>query len=245
MDKQIRFFEELSFNSHVALKTQFYDGWIMRCANGYTNRANSIGMLYQSTIDLQTKISHCEAFYFGLNQPCVFKVTDDNDIDGILEQKGYKIVTPTYVMTMDLVDKEFETVDAVVTSIVTDEWLQAYYELEHYTNSQTQNTIKLMLDRLQNEALYCRIVDNGKTIACASAVIERGYMALLNVIVDEQYRGYGYGKKLCEALLSKSKEAGAHTAYLQVVQENKVALSLYEKLGYRKIYSYWYRVKAV
>ena len=36
---------------------------------------------------------------------------------------------------------------------------------------------------------------------------------------------------------------GANMAYLQVVQDNNVAINLYTKLGYKTIYSYWYRVK--
>lgn len=80
-------------------------------------------------------------------------------------------------------------------------------------------------------------------VACASAVIERGYMYLANVIVDERNRGKGYGQQLCEALLAKAKEEGAHTVYLNVIQSNQIAINLYKKLGCRKVYSYWYRVK--
>ena len=32
-------------------------------------------------------------------------------------------------------------------------------------------------------------------------------------------------------------------SYLQVVQSNKVALDMYTKLGYEKVYSYWYMKK--
>ena len=44
-------------------------------------------------------------------------------------------------------------------------------------------------------------------------------------------------------MIGKAREQGARYAYLQVVQSNSVAVHLYEKLGYRKLYSYWYRVK--
>lgn len=68
-------------------------------------------------------------------------------------------------------------------------------------------------------------------------------MTLVHVIVDEAYRGRGYGRQLCESLLYEAIQHGAHTAYLQVVQNNQNAINLYEKLGYKKLYSYWYRVK--
>ena len=89
-----------------------------------------------------------------------------------------------------------------------------------------------------------RIVKGGVSVACGSAVIERGYMALLNVIVDKTERGKGYGVEICASLLATARRLGAHTAYLQVVRDNQKAINLYTKLGYKTMYSYWYRVKA-
>ena len=34
--------EELSINAWAPLKSMNYDGWVIRMANGYTKRANSI-----------------------------------------------------------------------------------------------------------------------------------------------------------------------------------------------------------
>ncbi|MCL1844910.1 MAG: GNAT family N-acetyltransferase [Defluviitaleaceae bacterium] len=83
------------------------------------------------------------------------------------------------------------------------------------------------------------------SVACGSAVIERGCMGLLNVVVDERLRRKGYGTELCVALLSAAKQKQAHIAYLQVEQANAPAIRMYEGLGYKKIYSYWYRVRNV
>ena len=93
---------------------------------------------------------------------------------------------------------------------------------------------------------FCgRIVKNGASAACGSTVIERGCASLMNIVVDEPHRGKGYGQEICESLLSAAKRLGAHTAYLQVAQDNRKALALYAKLGYKKAYSYWYRAKKV
>ena len=43
--------------------------------------------------------------------------------------------------------------------------------------------------------------------------------------------------------LSKSKAKEADYSYLQVIETNEVALNLYKKFGYEKLYTYWYMVK--
>ena len=84
---------------------------------------------------------------------------------------------------------------------------------------------------------------DGNVVACASAAVEQGYALIQNVIVNSQSRGIGIGEKLCRGLLAKIKELGAEHAYLQVVQTNEVANNLYAKLGFKKVYSYWYMMK--
>ncbi len=81
---------------------------------------------------------------------------------------------------------------------------------------------------------------DGKPVACSSATIENGYMLLQNVIVSAELRGHGFGKKVCNAILEKARDAGAHHSYLQVVQTNTIAVNLYKNLGFEKLYSYWY-----
>lgn len=246
MNKKIQFFEELSFNSHPSLQTKYYDGWLLRFSEGYTNRANSVNMIYPSTIDLHVKIEECEAHYFKQGLPCVFKVTEGSEpsLDGILQDRGYRVATPTDLMTLDLRDKTFAKSESIITSQVTREWQDTYFGLEKYPPKKCETATR-MFKMIQNETLYCRMEKDGESIACASTVLERGFVTLVNVIVDERYRGQGYGRRLCETLLACAKEAGAHTAYLQVVQSNRVAVQLYESLGYQKEYSYWYRVKEV
>ena len=245
MNEQIRFFEELSFNSHPSLQTQFYDGWYLRFSNGYTKRANSVNMLWPSTLDLQVKIEECEKRYSRQSLPCVFKVTDgtEPELDRMLGERGYQAVDPTDVMTLDLEGRSFARGGCVVSDHMTREWLDAYLALENYTDPAACETAGQMMRAVRNDTLYCSVERDGRTIACASAVLERGYAGIANVVVDEACRGMGYGRRLCESLLSEAAGTGAHTAYLQVVQSNRAAVHLYEKLGFRKQYSYWYRVR--
>ena len=93
------------------------------------------------------------------------------------------------------------------------------------------------------DGLTIKVLYKDRVAAVASLAIEDGYSLLHNVIVDPALRGKGLGKKLCYAAISKSKAEEADYSYLQVIETNEVALNLYKKFGYEKLYTYWYMVR--
>lgn len=96
----IREIEELSMNAWPSLQTKLYDGWVLRFADGYTKRANSVNPLYESTLPMSEKIEYCEKEYGLRNLPIVFKLTHESipeGIDAILEERCYSKVDETAV----------------------------------------------------------------------------------------------------------------------------------------------------
>ena len=241
---KIRFFEEIASNAHVALNTMQYDGWLIRFANGHTNRANSVSVIYPSTIGFDVKVPYCEEIYKKAGLPCVFKLTEeDNELNEYLETRGYKAVTPTDVMILNLKEKVFQKGPYVFSKEPTEEWLHAYFTFEGFTDITKQETFRQMLSKVLVETIYCSVIKDGEVIACASAAMEHGYMLLQNVVVSPEYRSHGYGQVVCESLIAQAKEDGAHHTYLQVVRENAAAVNMYLKLGYERAYTYWYMKK--
>src|SRR5215218_6901394 len=103
----IRFLEELSINAWPSLDMIVYDGWLLRFANGYSRRANSVNPLYPSMLDVNEKISCCEQIYEGRGLPIVFKLTDAAQPDGLgaaLARRGYVEEARTSVQTLSLLD---------------------------------------------------------------------------------------------------------------------------------------------
>ena len=247
MTDKILMYEELSLNAWPSLQTQFYDGWVLRYTNGYsyTSRANSVNLLYPSTLDVNKKIIECEKRYFTQGVPAIFKITDGVDIefDRLLDAKGYSVATPTYLMTADLNGLHFVSGECEMTSYIDNAWMEAYFALSNYTDNMKKSIARQIYENIKVDVLCGRIIKNNETIACGLCVIERGFAGLFNVVIDEQHRGKGYGRKICESLLAAAKQLGVHTTYLQVVQNNRTAVNLYTKLGYKTLYSYWYRVK--
>src|SRR5690348_17161021 len=96
----IRRFEEHSINEWPALQTLLLDGWVLRFANGYTRRANSVNALYESTREPLEKIAACEALYAQQGLKTTFKITSANEqsaLDLLLAGCGYLKDAPTSV----------------------------------------------------------------------------------------------------------------------------------------------------
>ncbi|WP_218244185.1 hypothetical protein, partial [Pseudomonas sp. 2995-3] len=64
-------------NALPALQTQLVDGWILRFANGYTKRANSINPIYPLNEEVTDKIEKVSQVYRDRNQKVVYKLTDN------------------------------------------------------------------------------------------------------------------------------------------------------------------------
>ena len=243
--EEIKLLEKRAADGWVAFETHEYDGWEMRFGNGYTGRANSVSAYEDSTKRMEDKVVYCENLYASKGLPCNFKVTDaDKELSEYLLNRGYKVVTPSDVMILDL-DKidpanEADVFKDVIFSDDPSKWFDPYFEFEGFTDEKKIEAYKQFHANTKVTKLYVTLMHEGNVAAVASCAIEDGYSLLHNVIVDKKYRGLGLGKKLCLAAILKSKEMGAKYSYLQVIKDNEVAVNLYKKLGYKKVYDYCY-----
>ncbi|MBQ3420346.1 MAG: GNAT family N-acetyltransferase [Romboutsia sp.] len=243
----IRRLEEIALNAFPAISTEFYDGWILRYSNGYTFRGNSVNPLYKSEIDLKNKIEYCERKYCDKNLPCVFKMTDavDSNLDKLLADRGYTVEKAADIMeccTKDFVNLN-EELDVNINIEMTDSWLNNFLILNGTIDKKTKNTASGMLKNIQNKIFCASIIKDNKMVACGLGVLEDCKIGLYDIRVLEEYRRKGLAFKLCSRIIQEGIKAGAHSAYLQVASTNSGAIKLYEKLGFTKTYTYWYRVK--
>src|SRR5690606_29146728 len=114
-----------------ALETRYVDGWLLRFAEGYTRRANSIQPLYASgTSTVDHNIDLCESLYFSRKMNVYFKMTDaacPEPLDMILEERGYIRQAATSVQTLPLASiTPQETNRAVIETSLTHEWAADY-----------------------------------------------------------------------------------------------------------------------
>jgi ribosomal protein S18 acetylase RimI-like enzyme len=240
-----RHLEELTLNAWPALENLLYDGWVLSFSNGYTRRANSIHPLYPSGLDVTEKIATCRALYAARGQETVFKVTSgqhDAALDATLEGLGYASAAHTSVQTADLAPLSSEADTAVTLSeSLEPAWFEAFNRLS-VTPERFQSTMRSMLEKITPPHAFAGLRLDGQIVAQGLAVAERGYVGLFDIVVDSRARNQGLGRRVVTSLLDWARtNAAAHTAYLAVMCDNAPAQRLYANLGFREIYTYWYR----
>jgi len=78
---------------------------------------------------------------------------------------------------------------------------------------------------------------DGKVVANSEVARGKGpksHVGTLAIGVKKEYRGIGIGKELMKALIEESRKAGLKVLILDVMDSNKVAKSLYTKMGFKQ-----------
>jgi len=238
--------EELSLNAWASLQTVLYDGWVIRFANGYSKRANSVSPLYPSTMDVDEKLLFCEDLYRERNLPVVFKMNPavyPSDLDDTLHERGYQKVSITSVQILDLKAVHLQgSSDVELRNDLSNEWLESFCEMSS-TPDLHRETLREIITNIALRHCFASIKTKGKVVACGLGVLQSGYVGLFDIVTDKEFRGKGYGQQVVKSILAWGEQNMAKTAYLQVMLDNMPALNLYSKIGFVEQYQYWYRIK--
>jgi GNAT superfamily N-acetyltransferase len=246
MKSDVRQIEEVALNAWPSLQTLVYDGWLLRFANGYTKRANSVVPLYPGARPLEEKISYCERMYQQHNQPVIFRlpsfVEGVHELDAALAAQGYQSLDETIVQLSDLGHASYTQPDRAYHLLDADRWLPIYHGMEKGRTDRA--THERILQAIMSPTSYIAVME-AQHVACGLGVYERGYVGLFDMVTDPAHRRQGYGMDVVHSLLAWGQAVyDAGYAYLQVMADNTPAISLYGKCGFEECYRYWYRVKA-
>jgi len=176
----------------------------------------------------------------------MFKLTKavyPTDLDHILEANGFSFAAETSVQIIDLGRVDARKDSLIETShAVDDRWLDSFFRMSK-AEIRHKDTLRSMLENIIQPRCLASIENGDSMVACGLGVIQEKTVGLFDIIVDEDFRGKGLGRRILDGLLSWAKINGAESAYLQVMVDNKDAFALYQKLGFTELYRYWYRVK--
>jgi GNAT superfamily N-acetyltransferase len=84
--------------------------------------------------------------------------------------------------------------------------------------------------------------EDASVVARGRGVVHGDWLGVSSLWTAPDHRGRGLGTAVLRSLLDWGAERGASTAYLQVVEANTAALSLYEDRGFERHHLYAYYV---
>jgi ribosomal protein S18 acetylase RimI-like enzyme len=240
-----RALEELALTTWPALQQWLYDGWVVRFANGHTRRANSVNPLYPARRDAAAKIAQCEQWYAERNLPTVFRLnrrTTPAALDRLLDARAYRLADPSLTLHRSLHGWALPAgLPGNLRSEPLPEWLALYCQFSGKAIEQ-QGPHLAILQATPAPRMFAMLWDGDQADACALGVVYAQALSLVDVVTSPQHRQRGYGTSLLCQLFAWAQHAGATDASLQVQADNVAARALYARLGFREVYSYWYRV---
>jgi GNAT superfamily N-acetyltransferase len=247
--KIVQYLEELTLSTCPAIHQSFYDGWVLRASGTDTRRANSATALQASSLPLEVKLAHCEAWYQNHEQPAIFRMTEALSplaFDNLLAKRHYTREVDTHVMTLDLMNDQASwdvklSNGARIIERTEREGISDGHILKHAGPELHDRDLARQALWKGNQIFVSLRTHNGLA-STGMARIEGDYVGIFSMRSAERARGKGYASALVAYLLTWGQAMGAKTAFLQVEVANEPAVSIYRKFGFIPQYLYWHRV---
>jgi GNAT superfamily N-acetyltransferase len=237
--------EWASYVSWPAFEQTDYRGLILRFAEGYTKRSNSVNAIVPVRDNMGETVAHCEALYRAKSLPTIFRMLsfiDNVELDSHLADQGYVFTEPSLVLAQSLDDGPDLSGNPSAISMDRGAWLKIFEEIIGIDPKKKATHAKI-IDRVPAISLFTILENEGRPVACGLGVVHDGYFGIFDIVTHSHARQRGHGARLVSQMLGWARQNGGRHAYAQVLAQNAPAIRLYEKLGYRRLYHYWYRIK--
>ncbi len=215
-----------------------YTGWLMRAADGVTNRANSVLPLVESLeagplTNFDENLKVAQEFYRKRNLPTIFQIAHPTwqILSDKLRSIGAVETLRGNTMVADLTShKQKKPIG------------YALKQSDKFSNDWMELPPKPGIEKILSgcAATYLTVVINGQTVATCRIALAMGWSSITRVFVHQDFRGQGLGKAIVAAALEASFEQGATKAVLQVEADNATAIGVYESLGFNFHHEYSY-----
>ena len=226
---------------------------VLRYSRGTDRRTNSLSLYLDVEFETDKLIDAAEKFFAERDAVPIVRIVHQDgveldsiaQIDSALERRGYKKQSSSLSILLDLespLQTKASASNSSIEKVDAESWLQTWYTLTN-RNFQKIDVHKTLFEKskLAHQFLLKQGV-NGVPLSSGMAVYENHAMVLFGISTASGQRKKGYALDIINSLLCWGSARGARFAYLQVDEANFVAVNLYQKLGFKKSYSYWYRV---
>ncbi len=241
---EVRRLEEVAALGWPAPDTARLGGWLLRAAQGWTGRANSVLPLGAPDRPVPDAISAVQRWYAERGLPPRFQLPLPlcEALDATLDGCGWRAYNPTLVRVAAVAAVAHFGADPGLPAVTlaarpTPEWLAAY----HYRGGGGLPAVAVQVMTAAAEPVFASVSIDGTVAGIARAVLDEGWCGVTAVETVEAFRRRGIGRHLMLAVALWAAGRGAERSYLQVAQENVAAQAMYDRLGFTVSHRYHYR----
>jgi N-acetylglutamate synthase len=231
--------EDASYRSWPAREMVVYDGWQLRYADGFSRRGNTLLPIGPSSIGVDEKLDHCRDWFAGRGLDLVVRCTPlcEPGIDDELDRRGFSTEGETHVMILPLRETDQA---AVPEYAISPEWWDTMAKLWDI-GPHSRTGWRAIIERISLPTAHVLLRADDAAVGAGLGVLAGPWLGVFELVVRSDRRRQGHGRDMVERLFRWGESRGASHAYLQVVGGNEPARALYENLGFRDLYTYWYR----
>jgi N-acetylglutamate synthase len=208
--------------------------WLLRAAEGFTNRANAALPLGEPGCSLDEAVQACVAFYTdrGLPPKITVPLPVRRDVAAHLEAAGWTAQPPVLVQTAQLAAGEAGGVT------VHEQPPPGFLAVVAARKAVLPAAAEHVLTAVPAVRFAAAHDPAGALVATARGAVVDGWLHLSLVEVAPPARRQGLARAMSAALAQWAQGCGATQAVLQVEQHNAPAIRLYESLGFRTHHTY-------
>lgn len=236
--------EEVCLNAWPAIRTAYCDEFLLRFADGYRRRSNSINPTRPTIGNVEEKIRKCSALFEREEMHVIFRVPTISDpaLDRHLAARGFGAEGETITLAGAISEMPFApSQDTELQSDPDQHWLDVAHRLSERTTQQSA-VYRRLLDHLAIPAVFASHRYEGEIVAVGFAAVHDGHVCFESIATNAAMRGRGFAQAMMGSLIDWGQKQGAKTACLQVEADNPPAVALYGKLGFsHEVYRYHYR----
>ena len=221
-----------------AVETSYVGQWLLRASDGWTGRANSLLPAGDPEMPVSEAVKRAEAFYtergllplalVRLNSPMAQELGELGWVDARPEQSDVLVMHTT----LDLVNAE-PAAEVTVSDRPDAAWYGTAFE------GTPPKAAPAVMEGAP-KAAFASVELDGKVVAVGRGSMTGHWLGVDAVRVDPEYRRRGLATAVLQGLTRWSGQLGGRRSYLEVVEENKAALTTYTNLGYAEAYRYRY-----
>lgn len=245
----VYYLEELAANAWPAEVVQLVDGWRFRCTPGVSSRrVNSVWPNNNGRyLTLDHKLELVEAFYARHQLPARFQIcpaAQPADLDETLARRGYTTDAPTAVQAAQIssILQLSPNPNITVTLHPTLPADFSDFQQRQYNLTPEQTAARqAAFHRIGPQPIFAVVTLEGQTAGIGLGILERKWLGIFSMLTHLDTRRRGIATAVLHTLAGWGQSQGAVQAYLQVMDNNPQALSLYRRAGFTTQYQYHYR----